>query len=270
MSAASRSSTSTLQALGGTAQLAKLTSFTAKGHILRVRHRPQGSAGRHLREGAEPADVDHPHARWRQLIAVFDGTQRLVGGPDGAGAARDADERQPRSLPARKRSSRFPRALKQAFNGWKVGRNGDRRSMPVQIVQGTNRRAASREPAISTPSRACWCGCVRWNATPVGPVPTEINYDDYRDVAGVKMPFTWTVSQTYMQMTIKLSSIRRTCRLMRRCSRNRRRRADAITSIQSSAPAVAPREVSCSFAFAALIVRPASASFASSCPGTAA
>jgi hypothetical protein len=48
---------------------------------------------------------------------------------------------------------------------------------------------------------------VRWNATPVGPVPTEINYDDYRDVAGVKMPFTWTVSQTYMQMTIKVSSI---------------------------------------------------------------
>ena len=48
---------------------------------------------------------------------------------------------------------------------------------------------------------------VRWNATPVGPVPTEINYDDYRDVAGVKMPFTWTVSQTYMQMTIKLNAI---------------------------------------------------------------
>jgi hypothetical protein len=39
-------------------------------------------------------------------------------------------------------------------------------------------------------------------------VPTEINYDDYRDVLGVKMPFTWTVSQTYMQMTIKLSGIR--------------------------------------------------------------
>ena len=49
---------------------------------------------------------------------------------------------------------------------------------------------------------------VRWNATPVGPVPTEINYDDYREVAGVKMPFIWTVSQTYMQMTIKLREIR--------------------------------------------------------------
>jgi hypothetical protein len=48
---------------------------------------------------------------------------------------------------------------------------------------------------------------VRWNDTPVGPVPTQIDYTDYRDVAGVKMPFAWTVSQTYMQMTIKLSAI---------------------------------------------------------------
>ena len=48
---------------------------------------------------------------------------------------------------------------------------------------------------------------VRWNQTAVGPVPTQIDYADYREVAGVKMPFTWTVSQTYMQMTIKLSEI---------------------------------------------------------------
>jgi hypothetical protein len=49
---------------------------------------------------------------------------------------------------------------------------------------------------------------VRWNATPVGPVPTQIEYSDYRDIASVKMPFTWTVSQTYMQMTIKLGDVR--------------------------------------------------------------
>ena len=49
---------------------------------------------------------------------------------------------------------------------------------------------------------------LRWNATPVGPVPTEINFDDYKDVNGVKMPFTWVASQTYMQMTIKLSEVR--------------------------------------------------------------
>ena len=30
---------------------------------------------------------------------------------------------------------------------------------------------------------------VRWTVTPVGFVPTQIDYSDFRDVAGVKMPF---------------------------------------------------------------------------------
>ena len=48
---------------------------------------------------------------------------------------------------------------------------------------------------------------VRWNETSVGPVPTEINYGDYRAVAGIQMPFTWTATQTYMQMTIRLGEV---------------------------------------------------------------
>jgi hypothetical protein len=38
-------------------------------------------------------------------------------------------------------------------------------------------------------------------------VPTQIDYSDYRPVAGVQMPFHWTVSQTYMQMTVQLSEV---------------------------------------------------------------
>jgi hypothetical protein len=48
---------------------------------------------------------------------------------------------------------------------------------------------------------------VRWNDTPVGPVPTQLEYSDYRDVAGIKMPFNWVMTQTYMQATIQLSSL---------------------------------------------------------------
>jgi hypothetical protein len=40
---------------------------------------------------------------------------------------------------------------------------------------------------------------VRWNRTPVGTVPTQVDFSDYRDVAGVKMPhkivITWTDGQ---------------------------------------------------------------------------
>jgi hypothetical protein len=38
-------------------------------------------------------------------------------------------------------------------------------------------------------------------------VPTQIDYSDFKDVAGVKIPFVRKVSQTYMQMTIELSDV---------------------------------------------------------------
>jgi hypothetical protein len=48
---------------------------------------------------------------------------------------------------------------------------------------------------------------VTWTRTPVGIVPTQIDYSDYRDVAGVKIPFARKVSQTYMQMMVKLTNV---------------------------------------------------------------
>ena len=48
---------------------------------------------------------------------------------------------------------------------------------------------------------------VRWTVTPVGFVPTQIDYSDFRDVAGVKIPFHRRVSQTYMQMTVELTDV---------------------------------------------------------------
>ncbi len=48
---------------------------------------------------------------------------------------------------------------------------------------------------------------VRWTQTPVGFVPTQIDYADYREVAGVKIPFHKTVTQTYMRMDVELSDV---------------------------------------------------------------
>jgi len=48
---------------------------------------------------------------------------------------------------------------------------------------------------------------VRWTQTPVGFVPTQIDYADFREVAGVKIPFHKTVTQTYMRMDVELSEV---------------------------------------------------------------
>ena len=48
---------------------------------------------------------------------------------------------------------------------------------------------------------------VRYTNTAIGTNPTQIDYSDYRDVAGVKMPFHYTVTWTDGRSTTELSSV---------------------------------------------------------------
>jgi hypothetical protein len=48
---------------------------------------------------------------------------------------------------------------------------------------------------------------VRWNKVAVGTIPTQIDYSDYREVAGVKMPFHLVVTWTDGQDTYELNNI---------------------------------------------------------------
>jgi len=192
-----------LQAIGGTAQLARLSSFIAKGTY----------SGFDTDHKELPVDIFARAPNQRTWIIhmpegdsrrVFNGRNGWWAGPDGPAPVEtltsgNLDRYRLEAMVA------FPAGIKQAFSGWKVGRTAidDR---PVQIVQGTNAGLLPVNLYFDSKS-GLLVRLVRWNQTPVGPVPTEINYDDYRDVAGVKMPFSWTVSQTYMQMTIKLSAI---------------------------------------------------------------
>ena len=195
-----------LQAIGGTAPLAKLTSFTAKGTY----------SGFDTGHKEVPVDIYAKAPNQRTWIIhmpdgdsyrVFDGKSGWWAGADGPAPLEtlttgNLDRYRVEALFA------FPAGIKQAWSQWKVGRTAiDDKG--VTILQGTNPNSGLLPVNLYFDSKTGqlvrW---VRWNATPVGPVPTEINYEDYRDVAGVKMPYTWTVSQTYMQMTIKLTEIR--------------------------------------------------------------
>jgi len=193
-----------LQTLGGAPQLAGIASFTATGTY----------SGFDTDHKEVPVDIyaKAPNQRtWIIHMAdgdsyrVFDGRNGWWAGPDAPApletlTSGNLDRYRLEALVA------FPAGIKQAFARWKVGRTAidDR---PVQIVQGSNPGLLPVNLYFDTKSGTL-VRLVRWNDTPVGPVPTEINYGDYREVAGVRMPFTWTVSQTYMQATIKLSEIK--------------------------------------------------------------
>jgi hypothetical protein len=99
----------------------------------------------------------------------------------------------------------FPSGIRQAFSEWRVGRAvlGDQE---VMVVQGMD----AGEPVVnlSFDESGLLARLVRWTQTPVGAVPTQIDYADYREVAGVQVPFRRTVTQTYMQTSIELSDVR--------------------------------------------------------------
>ena len=54
---------------------------------------------------------------------------------------------------------------------------------------------------------------VRYTVTIVGIVPTQTDYSDYREVAGVKMPFQWTVTWTDGRSTTELSAVQPNVRM---------------------------------------------------------
>jgi hypothetical protein len=98
----------------------------------------------------------------------------------------------------------FPAGIRQAFGRSRVGRAvlGDEE---VLVVQGID----AGQPVVNLyfdPS-GLLVRLVRWTQTPVGFVPTQIDYADYREVAGVKIPFHKTVTQTYMRMDVELSEV---------------------------------------------------------------
>ena len=49
---------------------------------------------------------------------------------------------------------------------------------------------------------------VRLAETPVGRNPTQIDYADYRDVNGVKIPFRWTLSRPNGRFTIQIADVK--------------------------------------------------------------
>ena len=191
-----------LEALGGTERLAQLSSFVATGTY----------------SGFDTAFTEVPvevfanapnqstmivHQFNGDSVRTYDGRSGWMAGPDTplplltltGGNLRRA---RLQAILA------FPAGIQDAFRQWRGGRTAiDDRE--VRVVQGTNGDQALVN--LFFDEIGLLVRLVSWTETPVGLVPTQIDYADYRDVSGIKMPFRWTVSQTYMQMTVALSDV---------------------------------------------------------------
>ena len=196
-----------IQAIGGTARLAGVTSLVVKGTYSGYDTYHQKVAMEIYAQAPERvATVIHDVGPTRaDSVKVYDGRagwivsenkpvplMPLTGG-NLAGARLDA-------------ILWFPEQIKQAFTQWRTG-TATIDDRDVQVVQGTN---AGQLPVklYFDPNSGLLVRVVRFSDTAIGQVPTQIDYSDYRDVAGVKIPFRWTVTWTDNQTFIQLTEVR--------------------------------------------------------------
>jgi photosynthetic reaction center cytochrome c subunit len=87
----------------------------------------------------------------------------------------------------------FPAQIKQLLTRWRSGPISTINNREVDVLQGTGAGGFfatfyfDKETGLLT-------RLVRYSRSPIGRVPTQVDYADYRDVGGIKIPFRWTFS----------------------------------------------------------------------------
>jgi hypothetical protein len=192
-----------LQAIGGPDRLATLTSFVATGSYEGF-NTGGGEVPIEIAASAPDRRAQVVRMRGGDAVKTYDGRAAWV-----------AEEWRPMPLMALSGGNlagarleailAFPTGLRQAFAQWQVS-SATIDERPVQILQGSN--PGQLPVNFYFDEAGLLVRVVRWNRTAVGTVPTQMDFSDYRDVAGVRMPFRSVVTWTDGQNTTQLREVR--------------------------------------------------------------
>jgi photosynthetic reaction center cytochrome c subunit len=189
-----------VKAVGGDAAIDKITSRVMKGTIT------FGDRNVPIEIYSKEPDkrASFTHTPDGESITAFDGHEGWVGilghplhdmhGPDIDGASMDAD-------------LSFAAHLKVMFSEAKV--------RGTEKVDGHDAYVVVGPRPGKTPLRLYFdqqsgllVRLVRLGETPLGELPTQIDYADYREAGGVKIPFRWTLARPSGRFTIQVSDVK--------------------------------------------------------------
>ena len=174
-----------LKAVGGQARAAALKSYTAKA--TRTGYGPEGF----------PVDAEI-HAVAPNRLAVVVQTQSGVAttATDGTTAWYAAPYR---PVPVLQLTGQdyegvkidamlwFPAEIRNIATKWRVGRRDFVNEQEVEHVQGTTPQGVTVSLYFNA-ENGLLVRQERFNESPVGRIPTQVDYSDYREVAGVRVP----------------------------------------------------------------------------------
>jgi hypothetical protein len=101
----------------------------------------------------------------------------------------------------------FPARIRQVLGQWRVGLPRAIDDREVQVVQGTGPSGMTATLFFDAET-GLLVRQVRYVESPVGRIPTQIDYADYRDVSGIRMPFRWTVTWLDGRDVVELTDVR--------------------------------------------------------------
>ena len=177
-----------IQAVGGAERLARLTSVVGKGMASGYAGAQRSPAEIFAKAPNQRTTIIHHDAG--DKTTTFDGgvgwlaspvtpvpVMTLTGG-ELDGARLDAE-------------LTFPGRVKQVLGQWRANLPSSLNGRPVNVLQGTGTGGAVATLYFDVQS-GLLTRVVRYANSAMGRVPTQIDFDDYREVAGVKIPFRWS------------------------------------------------------------------------------
>src|SRR5437867_4365586 len=198
-----------IQALGGAQRLAAITSFVATGNSI--------GYGEFGGEAEFTIFAKAPNQRTTRItfkehpdrgdsVWAFDGRTGWIKTPRGLLGEYEliGEELDGARLEAQ---MSFPGQIKQALTNWRVGQRRTIGNRDYNVVQGTGPRGLLATLYFD-PQSGLLTRMVRYGPSPVGRVPTQIDYSDYRDAGGVKFPFEYRFSWLDGRYTAKLTDIK--------------------------------------------------------------
>jgi hypothetical protein len=181
-----------LQAVGPAPRVAALTSLTAKGTFLGFDDADRSPVDFYANAQGQTALVAHTLSG--DSTTTFDGKEGWLAAPATnkpvpllqlTGEETDGLRLEAQVF--------FPGKIKQALTMWRAGYPTEINGREVNVVQG-NMPGGGTATLCFDKETGLLTRLIRWGLSPVGRIVTRVDYSDYRDVAGVKIPFKWTLT----------------------------------------------------------------------------
>jgi photosynthetic reaction center cytochrome c subunit len=189
-----------ISAAGGADAIKKINSRVMTGKILAG----GGSTPIQLFTRAPNMRVSISHNANGDSFTAFDGAAGWMGS-----TGRPARDMAPADSESAGLDAEFylPLRIKEIFTQVRRGRPEEIAGAMCEVLNGTRQ---GRPPVrlYFDQKTGLLMRMVRYTDTPVGRNPVQIDYADYREADGVKIPFRWTLARTNGRFTIQIEDVK--------------------------------------------------------------